>query len=247
MNAAGESQDKANKEYVNDVLNSTSPTINKTDPYNISCNIHTSGNASFYLSDGSKYTNNNYFYTSASDQIYIEILNKACARWEEIITSGIAPVTLNGINIDDIRIEFGFSDSFSNSDILGCSFNARYYNSDKMPSTGCIIYNKDYFTVNPDEQLQNYFYNVVLHEIAHSLGYTDARWNELGIVETTTTPPANSYFTKVSGYPFAYYKGTNGVREFKKIYGSSAAFYNSSYNGFLLETITRGGVLWKSF
>ena len=237
--------------------NVTSSTINKNDPFNISLRVHnkstvtlydggsvtsTYGNSVYlgiYSPEGVYYTFDDSSYTNIPD-IYVTLMRETCNRWESIITSGLNNVTNNGLVIDDLLIDFGFMDYGEESNTLGSSWtltSGPYVRKDNgLTIAGTITYNSQIFTANPDNNTQQYFKNVVLHEIAHVLGYSDDLWADKGILGTASSTPAG--FRDVDYYPVKYYKGANGIREFKKVFGNNDAFYN---NGFLLETITLDG------
>jgi len=105
-----------------------------------------------------------------------------------------------------------------------------------LPVTSTIVYNTRYFTPDPDLALQEHFYNVVLHEIGHSLGY---RYSMMQTFATTEKPhdemQTDSWFDT-----YYYYVGENGVREFNAIFGDDMPF-TANGTRFLMETITSTG------
>ena len=113
-------------------------------------------------------------YCDVTDSVYLELWEKAIARWEEVITVGAEdidyPYTVDGelVSIDDIFLYFGFSDSYSSESSLGSALNSGYYRDggQGLAATGSLVFNAKYFVASPSEQGQNVFYNVALQEIA---------------------------------------------------------------------------------
>ena len=212
------------------------------DPFNITDVIRTDGAVqrmyTFGYSDVS-----GQFYTAVPDQIYIDLIRQACAQWEKIITQGLLPDNRFAYlgPIDDLRIEFGFMD-YGAGTILGTSYGGtnRTTANGGLPVTSTITYNTQYFTANPSQQLRDYFYSVVLHEIGHSLGYTTSLMNTFGLVDTTTVQPHSAMTTIQDFSTYYYYIGVNGVREFNTIF-SAGMPYTGSGDRFLMETIARSG------
>ncbi|MDO4587935.1 MAG: CARDB domain-containing protein, partial [Planctomycetia bacterium] len=221
---------------------STSPNISTTDPYNIECEIKTSGNVEVLSQNGIiEYAA--YQYVDVPDPIYLTILDNACKRWEEIITEGLPAVEYVDRTIDDMFLNFGFV--YEESSMLGGAINLRYRrdNGVGLSATGSIMYNSYFYGANPDESLQNNFYNTVLHEIGHSLGYETGTWDLLNIYTEKQETPGNLsdlfYTYQESGWSFPYYNGNHGASALHDIMGDHMPFASSSE--MLMETITSPG------
>ena len=189
-------------------------------------------------------------YCAVPDEIYLELWDKAIARWEEAITVGVAdevyPYSVDGatVEIDDLLLYFGFSnDYYNNATSLGSALNNGYYRDGGLgaPASGTILFNAKYFVANPSENVQTVFYNTALHEIAHALGYNVAHFKNLGLVELSTETPysLDELFAPNSSY--YYYMGENGVREYLESYPYDLLAEATSQDRFLLESYASSG------
>ncbi|MGL6226408.1 MAG: fibronectin type III domain-containing protein [Thermoguttaceae bacterium] len=225
-------------------ISSTSPIPNPNNTFNIEAQIMTAGyvvvpgqNQVLYYDD---------LYTVAPDPIYLMLIQQACARWEEIITEGLASVyyTPLGRTIDDTLIFFGFS-SLGDNGVLGYSSSLQYRrdNGRGLPATGSIVYNSDYYPPSPNADTQQQFYDTVLHEIGHALGYNTTQWELSGVLYATQTNPypgvLNPYNPPSWYKGYLAYTGQNAARELYAIMGQGSPFCTP--NSFMLETISSPG------
>ena len=221
-----------------------------TDPFNIDVRFHETGKGEVLRLGG--YISTSRSYVSIPDPIYIDIIQQACARWEEIITQGLPDDSRFagsiGEIIDDLWLDFGFF--YEQSSTLASSWNGEYRTTANggLPVTSQISYNTYYYTANPSKEKQEEFYYVVLHEIGHSLGYRTSLMDTKGLIATTSTKPLDAMLN-ISGFnAYDYYIGTNAVREFNDIFGNGMPF--TSINGkqaFLMETVASSGSFGSHF
>ncbi len=189
-------------------------------------------------------------YCAVPDEIYLELWDRAVARWEEAISVGVAdevyPYSVDDatVEIDDLLLYFGFSDDYySNASSLGSALNNGYYRDGGLgvAATGTILFNAKYFVANPAENVQKVFYNTALHEIAHALGYNVTHFNNLGLVDLSTETPfsLDGLFAPNSSY--YYYIGENGVEQYLTSYPSDLIVEAAAQDRFLLESYTPSG------
>ena len=198
-------------------------------------------NGTFVLLDISDSGYGNYI--APPDPIYEQLFRQACAQWEKIITLGLPTddrLSLYG-PIDDLRIEFGFTSGPFFAAIPGIYRETA--GGRGLPSTCTIVMPWSTYAQygeNPREQVRQVFYDLVLHEIAHALGYEPKFLEELGLVQTTRDHPFSQMTDEEGFRDYVYYVGTNGVREFNSIFGAGAPFADSG-NRFLMETYAQSG------
>ena len=189
-------------------------------------------------------------YCAVPDEIYIELWDKAIARWEEAITVGVTdevyPYSVDGatVEIDDLLLYFGFSDDYyRNATSLGSALNNGYYRDGGTgaAATGTILFNAKYFVADPSEQVQTVFYNTALHEIAHSLGYNVSHFDALGLVELSTETPYSLDELFAPNSQYYYYMGENGVKQYLESYPYDLLAEATSQDRFLLESYTTSG------
>ena len=189
-------------------------------------------------------------YCQIPNKIYLDLWEKALSRWEEVIDSGVEDVVypysnIEGeeIQIDDILLYVGFSDSFSSSSSLGSALNAGYYRDQGrgIAATGSLVFNAKYFTDAPSETVQKVFYNTALHEVAHALGYNVTHLKKLGLIEESTEIPfgLDSIFTESSSY--IYYVGANGVLQYQNEFSGEFLSISHTSEAFPMETYTASG------
>ncbi len=189
-------------------------------------------------------------YCQIPDEVFLNLWEKAISRWEEVIATGVEDVVYpysnaegKEIQIDDILLYMGFSDSFSSSSSLGSALNAGYYRDQGkgIAATGSLVFNAKYFTDSPSETVQKVFYNTALHEIAHALGYNVTHLKKLGLVEESTETPfgLDSIFTEPSS--FLYYVGSNGVLQYQNEFSEELLSISHSPDAFPMETYTASG------
>lgn len=194
------------------------------DPYEFAYELRTSGPVRVLGQTGVQ--RSSMTYCDVTDPVYLELWEKAIARWEEVITVGAEdidyPYTVDGelVAIDDIFLYFGFSDSYSSESNLGSALNSGYYRDggQGLAATGSLVFNAKYFVASPSEQVQNVFYNVALHEIAHSLGYNISRMSARGLIESVREKPWGLDDLLTSSSYFWYYVGENGVAQYRATY-----------------------------
>lgn len=189
-------------------------------------------------------------YCQIPDEIYLDLWEQAISRWEEVIDSGVEDVVYpysntagEEIQIDDILLYMGFSDSFSSSSSLGSALNAGYYRDQGrgIAATGSLVFNAKYFTKTPSETVQKVFYNTALHEVAHALGYNVTHLKKLGLVEESAEIPfgLDSIFTEPSSY--IYYVGANGVLQYQNEFSEEFLSFSPLPESFPMETYTASG------
>ncbi|MDO5308123.1 MAG: hypothetical protein Q4G03_01300 [Planctomycetia bacterium] len=208
-----------------------------------------SGNVRVLGQNGISYYSN-YDYCEVPDPVYIELWNQALSKWEEIITVGaediVYPFEVDGstdLEVDDLFLYFGFSDSFSTTKTLGSALNDGYYRDGGtgLAATGSLIFNEKYFVSNPSATVQRVFYNTALHEIAHALGYNVTHFNTTGLIETVTTTPFDLNDVFESGSTYYRYYGEKGVQQYYNSFPEYFTSQDSEPNSFLMETYTATG------
>ncbi|MBQ9874035.1 MAG: hypothetical protein IJM30_06200 [Thermoguttaceae bacterium] len=221
---------------------------NALDPFDIDYSLLEDGRVRVLGQTGLQYLSD-YVYCDVPDQIYVELWDQALARWEEVFSEGLAdeiyPYDIDGfseLEIDDIYVYFGFSDSYASSSSLGSSLNAGYYRDNGLgqAATGSLVFNAKYFVANPSEKVQTVFYNTALHELAHSFGYNVNHMNATGLIERTSSAPfdLDDVFSSTSG--FWNYIGDKGVERYQETFPEDFRSLSST-NGFLMETYTASG------
>ncbi|MBR0226068.1 MAG: peptidylprolyl isomerase [Thermoguttaceae bacterium] len=190
-------------------------------------------------------------YCAITDSIYLDLWEKAIGRWEEAISVGVEDTTYpyavdgqTGLQIDDLYLYFGFSDSFSSSSSLGSALNAGYYraNGYGAAATGSLVFNAKYFTNNPSESVKAVFYNTALHEVAHALGYNITHFEKLNLLESSSETPyaLDELFDDGSSY-FYHYVGENGVGQYLRAFPDDMLGEATSQDKFLMETYDASG------
>lgn len=189
-------------------------------------------------------------YCAVPDSVYLELWDKAIARWEEAITVGVEdevyPYSVDGatVEIDDMLLYLGFSsDYYASASSLGSALNNGYYRDggDGVAATGAILFNAKYFVANPSESVKTVFYNTALHEIAHSLGYNVTHFKNLGLVELSTETPYSLDELFAANSEYYYYMGEHGVEQYLATYPYELLAQSTSQDRFLMETYTTSG------
>lgn len=189
-------------------------------------------------------------YCAITDSVYVELWEKAISRWEEVISVGVEdttyPYAVNGyadLEIDDVYLFLGFSDSFTSTSSLGSALNAGYYRDGGLglAATGSLVFNANYFVSNPSESVQTVFYNTALHEIAHALGYNVSHFQKLGLVELTTDTPYDLDDLFNEGSSYYYYVGSNGVEQYLRAFPDDFIVEANAADRYLMETYTASG------
>ncbi|MBQ7813285.1 MAG: hypothetical protein IJ387_02165, partial [Thermoguttaceae bacterium] len=185
------------------------------------------------------------------DAVYLDLLDRALARWEEAISEGLPDVE-NVPNasedggettrsVDDICVTFGFSDSYASANAgLGSAYDYAWRRDDGegLPATGSLVFNAKYFTANPSETVRTVFYNTALHELGHALGYNLTTLKAEGlVVESSEAPLALDDLFNDRDY--WVYVGENGVAHWRATYPSELT--DRSPLGFAMETASASG------
>lgn len=220
------------------------------DRFDIELEVLESGAARYSTQTGVRYSASTT-YCAVPDPVYLELLDRALARWEEAITLGLPDVdrvpTANengdatSRTVDDIFVTFGFSDSYASSGAgLGSAYDAawRRDEGEGLPATGSLVFNAKYFTANPSETVRNVFYNTALHELGHALGYNLTTLKAEGlVVESSEAPLALDDIFNDRDY--WVYVGENGVERWRATYPNELT--ERSPLGFAMETASASG------
>ena len=217
------------------------------DAYNIDYTILTSGRVRVLGQSGLQ-NYGTYRYCDITDPIYVELWEQALARWEEVFTEGAPdetyPYDVDGktLEIDDVYLYFGFSDSYDNATSLGSSLNAGYYrnNGTGLPATGSMMFNAKYFVANPSETVQKIFYNTALHELSHSFGYNLRYLETSNVIERRRETPLGLENTLAQNTTYWYYVGEKGVEKFRQTYPEEIVSLVGD-DAFLMETYSSSG------
>ncbi|MBR4753528.1 MAG: fibronectin type III domain-containing protein [Thermoguttaceae bacterium] len=217
------------------------------DAYNIDYTLLNTGRVRVLGQSGLQYYGS-YKYCDVTDPIYIELWEQALARWEEIFTEGAPdetyPYDVDGetLEIDDIYLYFGFSDSYDNATSLGSSLNGGYYRDagNSLPATGSMMFNAKYFVANPSETVQKVFYNTALHELSHSFGYNLRYLEARNVIEKRRETPSGLENALSQNTSYWYYVGENGVEQFQKTYPEEIVSLIAD-DAFLMETYSSSG------
>ncbi len=217
------------------------------DAYDIDYSLLTSGRVRVPGQSGLQYYGT-YKYCDVTDPVYVELWEQALARWEEVLTEGAPdatyPYAVDGetLEIDDIYLYFGFSDSFDNAKSLGSSLNGGYYRNDGtgLPATGSLIFNAKYFVANPGDTVKKVFYNTALHEISHSLGYNLRYMEALNVIESRLATPEGLEDTLAQNARYWYYVGQKGVERFQRTFPEEIVSLIGD-DAFLMETYSSSG------
>ncbi len=223
--------------------------IGGVDRFDIELEVLESGAARYATQTGVRYSASTT-YCAVTDSVYLELLDRALARWEEAIAAGAPDVegVPNAASddeterfVDDIFITFGFSDSYASASAgLGSAYDYAWRRDDGtgLPATGSLVFNAKYFTANPSETVRNVFYNTALHEIGHALGYNLTTLKAEGLVVASSEAPL--------GLPELFnddeywvYVGENGVENWRETYPSELTERSSL--GFAMETASASG------
>ena len=127
-------------------------------------------------------------YSGSIDERVDRLLAEASSRWEEIITDDVTSVPVVASSncaqaedmftgdIDDIRVSVSLSTRPSNSAAQAWVGGIR--EESRLPYSGGIILNTNFIENNTDEDVKR----IILHEIAHTLGFDDNVWEEHGFI-----------------------------------------------------------------
>jgi hypothetical protein len=125
------------------------------------------------------------------------IFRQAADRWEEVIVGDLPNATVNGVSVDDVRIEASAVDIDGVSGVLGQAGPRELRNGSSLPIRGEMRFDTaDIANMESDGRLLN----VILHEMGHVLGI-GTLWDNLGLIQGEGT-----------GNP--RYIGVNGVAGF---------------------------------
>jgi len=222
----------------------------EADRFDIELEVLESGAARYATQTGVRYSASTS-YCAVPDPIYLDLLDRALTRWEEVVPLGTPDV--EGVpnaaddenettrSVDDIYVTFGFSDSYASASAgLGSAYDYAWRRDDGagLPATGSLVFNAKYFTANPSETLRNVFYNTALHELGHALGYNLTTLKAEGlVVESSEAPLALDALFNDRDY--MVYVGENGVEHWRATYPSELT--ERSPLGFAMETASASG------
>lgn len=127
-------------------------------------------------------------YTGPIDERVDGLLMEASSRWEEIITDDVASVPVVASSncaqaedmftgdIDDLRVSVSMSTRPSNT--AAQTWVGGIREESKLPYSGGIILNANFIEGSTDEDAKR----IILHEIAHTLGFDAKVWEEHGFL-----------------------------------------------------------------
>ena len=220
------------------------------DRFDIELEVLESGAARYATQTGVRYATSTT-YCAVPDPIYLELLDRALARWEEAIVLGLPDV--EGVpnaaddgnettrSVDDLYVTFGFSDSYASASAgLGSAYDYAWRRDDGagLPATGSLVFNAKYFTANPSQTVQTVFYNTALHELGHALGYNLTTLKADGLLVESSDAPLGLDELFNEGEYWTYV-GKNGVENWRATYPS--ALVDRSPLGFAMETASASG------
>lgn len=216
------------------------------DSYDIVYDLQESGRVRMLGQNGLQYLST-YKYCALPDPIYQQLWEEALANWTLTLTEDLPdvsyPYLIDGerVEIDDLYLYFGFSDSYTSSTTLGSSINGGYCRDSGrgLPAAGSLVFNSKYFTANPSSTVRQIFYNTALHEVAHALGYNLTYFRRLNLVEETSAAPYG-LTDLLDGSTFCYYVGENGVNEYYSLYPDELTSTGRA-DAFPMETYTASG------
>ncbi|MBR4834411.1 MAG: hypothetical protein IKU86_08815, partial [Thermoguttaceae bacterium] len=218
------------------------------DRFDVELEVLESGAARYSTQTGVRYSSS-LTYCAVPDPTYLELLDRAIARWEEAISEGLPDVEVPSASeggetsrlIDDICVTFGFSDSYASANAgLGSAYDYAWRRDDGagLPATGSLVFNAKYFTANPSETLQTVFYNTALHEVGHALGYNLTTLKAEGFVVSSNEAPLDlpDLFSKGD---YWVYVGENGVENWRETYPNGLT--ERTPLSFAMETSSKSG------
>ena len=229
-------------------LNLSTPSTS-TERFDIVYDVLTSGSVRVLGQTGLQQVSS-MSYCDVPNSIYIDLWERAISRWEEVISVGIPDTSypyavsdVTNLEIDDLYLYFGFSDSYSSSTSLGSSLNAGYYRDGGkgLPATGSLVFNAKYFTATPSESVQKVFYNTALHEMGHSLGYNVTHMREIGIIESTSQTPFGLDDVITNDSSYWYYVGEKGLENYLETFPEDFVSITGSTDRYVMETYTASG------
>ena len=220
------------------------------DRFNIDLEVLETGAARYATQAGVRYSASTT-YCAVPDGVYLDLLDRALARWEEAISVGLPDVesvpvaTESGDEttrrVDDICVTFGFSDSYASANAgLGSAYDYAWRRDDGegLPATGSLVFNAKYFTANPSDAVQTVFYNTALHELGHALGYNLTTLKAKGLVVESSEAPFD-LDALFNDRDYWVYVGENGVENWRATYPSELT--ERSPLGFAMETASASG------
>ncbi|MBR4103658.1 MAG: hypothetical protein IKK39_06305 [Thermoguttaceae bacterium] len=222
----------------------------EADRFDIELEVLESGAARYATQTGVRYSASTA-YCAVPDPIYLDLLDRALTRWEEVVPLGTPDV--EGVpnaaddenettrSVDDIYVTFGFSDSYASASAgLGSAYDYAWRRDDGagLPATGSLVFNAKYFTANPSETLRNVFYNTALHELGHALGYNLTTLKAEGLVVESNDAPLG-LDALFNDRDYWVYVGENGVENWRATYPSELT--ERSPLGFAMETASASG------
>jgi hypothetical protein len=139
-------------------------------------------------------------YLTTMQPGWTQAVQRAASKWESIIVGDVPSVTYQGRFIDDFEINVSFNALGPN--LLGYArFLQQRPGPGGLPFLGEMVMNSLYAN-------QPGIYDTIVHELAHSLGFTPGMWNQIGMLGGSAADPR--------------FLGANAVREFNTIFGTTA-------------------------
>lgn len=224
--------------------------VSDVDRFDVELEVLESGAARYTTQTGVRYSTSTT-YCAVPDAVYLELLDRALARWEEAIVLGLpdvegVPNATDGENettrfVDDIHVTFGFSDSYASASAgLGSAYDYAWRRDDGegLPATGSLVFNAKYFTANPSETVRTVFYNTALHELGHALGYNLTTLKAKGLVVESNEAPLG-LGDLFNNRDYWIYVGEKGVENWRATYPNELT--DRSPLGFAMETASASG------
>mgnify|MGYP001794738582 CR=1 FL=1 len=130
---------------------------------------------------------------------------RAATRWDETLNTGFAPVSIDGEQIDGVTIDAAIAPIDGPAGVLGQAGPTVLLPGSELPAKGVM----EFDTADVEQlEAEGSFEDVVLHEIAHVLGF-GTLWSRFGLIAASGT--ANPLFT-----------GDEAAREFGALEGGGS-------------------------
>ncbi|MEL6508769.1 MAG: leishmanolysin-related zinc metalloendopeptidase [Pseudomonadota bacterium] len=130
---------------------------------------------------------------------------RAAQRWDETLNTSFAPVTVEGVTIDGVTIDAAVTPIDGEAGVLGQAGPSVLLPGSELPAKGVM----EFDTADVERlEAEGSFEDVVLHEMAHVLGF-GTLWNRFELIAASGTN--NPLFT-----------GAEAAREFGALEGGSA-------------------------
>jgi hypothetical protein len=116
----------------------------------------------------------------------VQVFRQAAARWEQVITGDLPDATYQGVAVDDLLIDASAQAIDGSGGVLGESSPDAFRSGSQLPIHGTMEFDTaDLASLEANGEL----YDVVLHEMAHVLGF-GTLWRSLGLLSGagTTNP-----------------------------------------------------------